>query len=209
MSTQITLTARGLKKVFNRRVIFDDITFSVGPSQTLLVSGRNGSGKSTLMKIVAGVLEPSAGSVSIGGTEGTGEWAKLHTTGLVSPYLNLYDEFTAEENLRIAMAIRGLAFPGAVANDLLKRVGLFHRKDDPVRTYSSGMKQRAKYAFALIHRPAILLLDEPMSNLDTEGIGAVREIMEDHRRSGLLVVATNDLTDVDRWDGKVDLNAGR
>jgi len=198
MTSPVHLVARDLRKTFNRRVIFDGVSVTLDPGQTLLITGRNGSGKSTLVKILAGVLSPSGGSVSESGSP-----------GLVSPYLQLYDEFSAVENLRLAMSLRGLPYDRVRGDDLLRRVGLAARKDDPVRTYSSGMKQRAKYAFALMHRPVVLLLDEPMSNLDADGISLVRSIMAEHREAGILVVATNDLTDIDRYDERIDLNGAR
>jgi heme exporter protein A len=209
MTGPTSLVAKEIRKVFNRRVIFERISFALHSPRTLVVSGRNGSGKSTLVKIMAGVLGPSGGTMSLSGPAGASVEGRLMLTGLVSPYLNLYEEFTAEENLRLGMAIRGVPFDRSFAHELLQRVALFARKDDPVRAFSSGMKQRAKYAFALIHRPALLLLDEPMANLDAEGIAIVKEIMAEQRQKGILVVATNDLSDVDRFDERVDLNVGR
>jgi heme exporter protein A len=203
----IRVVAEGLRKSFNGRVIFDGVSFVAVPSRTLVITGRNGAGKSTLVKIVAGVLSPSRGRVVIDG--GGTEFDRQSRIGLVSPYLQLYEEFTAEENLRHASAIRGLPFDARRAQELLERVALFPRKDDPVRTFSSGMKQRAKFAFALLHRPPVLILDEPMSNLDADGIAIVRGIMADQRREGVLIVATNDLTDCDTIDERVDLNGNR
>jgi len=201
--------ARGIRKVFNRRVIFRDVSFSLEEGKVLLVTGRNGSGKSTLVKIVSHVLSPTAGSVTFTDGGGPVKGAVARHLGLVSPYLQLYDEFTASEHLDMAMTLRGLRPDPAGADALLERVGLFPRRNDPVRTYSSGMKQRLKYAFALLHRPAVLLLDEPMSNLDAEGIGMVRGVMDEQRAAGILVVATNDLTDLERYDERVDLNGGK
>ena len=116
-------------------------------------------------------------------------------------------EFSARENVQFALAIRGRKPDDGRVDELLNRVGLFERRNDAVRTYSSGMKQRVTYAFALAHRPPVLLLDEPMSNLDAEGISIVRDIMSRQRNEGILVVATNDLTDIDHYDIRVDLNA--
>ena len=203
----IVLTASGLKKVFNRRVIFQDISFSLAGGQTLLISGRNGSGKSTLAKILCGVLGPTEGRVALAPAEGVSEGQRLLHFGLVSPYLQLYEEFTAAENLRLALSIRGAGADETRVRDLLAFVGLGGREDEPVRTYSSGMKQRTKYAWALLHQPAVLILDEPMSNLDSDGIAVVREIMKRQRNQGMLVVATNDLTDIEHFDMQVDLNA--
>jgi heme exporter protein A len=200
------LSGTRLKKVFNRRVIFQDISFSVEPTQTLLITGRNGSGKSTLVKMLCGLLTPTAGTIQFGRDAG-GEVDRLSSVGLVSPYLQMYDEFSAEENLTMSLSIRGLRPNRERAEQMLERVGLHARRRDLVRTYSSGMKQRVKYAFALIHSPSILVLDEPMANLDAQGIQMVRRIMEEHREGGILAVATNDLTDVEKFDEQVNLDA--
>jgi heme exporter protein A len=201
------LTGVNLKKVFNRRTIFQGINVHVRGGETLLVTGKNGSGKSTLVKILCGLLTPSEGSVelTVGGIS-AGENRRDHL-GMVAPYLHLYDEFSADENLRFAVTARGLDGDEKRMAALLDRVGLALRRRDPVRTYSSGMKQRLKYAFALVHRPVVLVLDEPMANLDAEGVQMVHGIMEEHRKHGLLVVATNDLADADRHDRRVDLDA--
>jgi heme exporter protein A len=200
----LSLHVEGVGRSFNRRSIFSDISFTMEAGQTLLIAGRNGSGKSTLVKILCGVLSSSRGSVHV---EGAGAGDHRNAFGVVSPYLQVYDEFSAMENLEIAMHIRGLRADGAVLTRLLERVALPPERTDPVRAFSSGMKQRVKYALALAHQPAILILDEPMANLDEEGIRIVRALMEEHRRRGILIVATNDLTDVPQFDAKVDLNA--
>jgi heme exporter protein A len=208
MNGSVTLTGTNLKKVFDHRTIFRDVSFSVQAGATLLITGRNGSGKSTLVKIITRVLSPTAGSVALRGGAAKETVPGPQSVGLVSPYLQLFEEFSAIENLELAMGLRGMTFDRGRAQVLLDRVGLARRKDDLVRTYSSGMKQRAKYAFALLHAPTVLVLDEPMANLDGEGIAVVRSVMNDHRAAGILVVATNDLTDVDAFDEKVDLNDG-
>jgi heme exporter protein A len=121
----------------------------------------------------------------------------------------LYDEFSARENLELGSSLRGLRPDPDRISGLLDRVGLPAKRPDPVRTYSSGMKQRAKLAFALVHRPPILVLDEPMANLDADGMAMVRAVMDEHRRSGILVVATNDPTDIDHPDQEVSLHGAR
>lgn len=206
----VHLQAAGIGKVFNRRTIFDGIAFSVHTGQTMLISGRNGSGKSTLIKIISDVLAPTVGTITLSVDDIPVKHPRVQFLGLVSPYLTLYDEFTAQENLRFALMLRGLRDHEATeVSGVLARVGLAKRMDDPVRTYSSGMKQRLKYAFALVHRPPVVLLDEPMANLDEEGIRMVRDVMADYQELGILVVATNDLTDVNHVDIHIDLNAAR
>jgi heme exporter protein A len=207
MTSALLLRGNDLRKVFNRRSIFTGVSFEVAAGQTLLITGRNGSGKSTLAKIVTDLLSPTAGTVDL--LRG-GALAGRHrqvSFGFVAPYLQVYDEFTAVENVDLSLRLRGLRpLPGAGAR-LLGELGLGGREGDPVRTFSSGMKQRVKYACALIHEPAVLVLDEPMSNLDADGTAMVRAVMANQLRRGILVVATNDLTDVGHHDQRVDLHA--
>jgi heme exporter protein A len=199
------LEASLLKKAFNRRVIFEGISFSVNEGQTLLITGRNGSGKSTLLKILARVLTPTEGSIRlVAGTEAvTGSWHQW--IGFVSPHISIYEEFTGKENLDLALSVRGFRPDRVKIDSLLDRFALLAFRDTPARFYSSGMKQRLKYAFALVHRPSILLLDEPMSSLDRDGTAAVAQVMEEHRRHGVLVVATNDPSEVGRAEVQVHL----
>ena len=199
------LSGNRVAKTFNRRKIFSQVNFRVASGQTLLVTGRNGSGKSTLLKIICGVLSPTSGTITLEGLAGE----RIQHLGLVAPYLQLYEEFTASENLRLALSIRGRPPDEHTVQSLLDRIGLAHRKDDAVRGFSSGMKQRVKYAMALLHAPEILLLDEPMANLDAEGTSFVRRIMAEQRVRGILCVATNDLDDIDTVDVRIDLNEQR
>ncbi|MGA9408170.1 MAG: ABC transporter ATP-binding protein [Bacteroidota bacterium] len=195
---RILLSVESLSKAFNRRIIFDHITFSLEEHQSIAITGKNGSGKSTLAKIVCGVLSPSGGKIfcSIDGTTILTEKMYQHV-GFVSPYITMYEEFSGIENLAVFSRIRGLR--GDViegSENLLKTFGLYERRNDEVRTYSSGMKQRLKYAAALLHRPEILVLDEPTANLDEEGIEVVRGTMRDQIENGILIVATNDKEDL-------------
>lgn len=113
--------------------------------------------------------------------------------GFVSPYLNFYDEFSAIENIFLLLRMRSNCKPDFSGLDaLLKRFNLWERKDDAVRGYSTGMKQRLKYVFGLVHSPSVLILDEPTTNLDSDGIKVVEEIVQERKRSSLLVLATND-----------------
>ena len=209
MNGRVQIAGEGLRKEYNRRTVFRDVSFSASSGETLLITGRNGSGKSTLVKIICGVLTPGGGTFSLIAGQHDPPRDQRGLIGLVSPYLQMFEEFSAVENLAIAMGIRGLPFDPSGADALLERVAIFPRRHDPVRTYSSGMKQRIKYAFALIHTPPVLVLDEPMSNLDGEGIAIVRAVMAEQRRNGILVVATNDMSDIDAYERRVDLDERR
>jgi heme exporter protein A len=209
MSEAAVVEGMGLKKAFNQRTVFADVSFVVRHGETLLITGRNGSGKSTLVKIICGVLTPTSGKVSVHCEGPGGDHVIRRLIGLVSPYLPMFEEFSASENLSLALRIRGLSPDHERARSLLIRVGLDADNADDVRTYSSGMKQRLKYAFALLHEPPILVLDEPTANLDYEGVGLVHNIMQEQRSKGLLIVATNDPGEVNTFERQVNLDAPR
>jgi len=192
----IQLIVKNLKKTFNRRLVFDKLSFEVRAGERLVITGKNGSGKSTLIKILAGVMNESSGSFEYIFDSGKIDREDIYKIiGLVSPYLVLYDEFSAFENLKLFAKIRNLKIDDDKINQILEKAGLFNRRNDLVRTYSSGMKQRVKYASAILHDPLVLLLDEPTSNLDIEGKDFVDELVQNFRRDGIVVVATNETQD--------------
>src|SRR5688572_20625786 len=139
----IKLSAVNLTRKFDRRPVFKDINFELSTGSAAAITGRNGSGKSTLIKIIANLLIPSSGSLDL---FDSGEKVKKENIykyiGFVSPYLNLYDEFTGYENLKIISDIRGSGHDNI--DNVLTRVGLINRKNDLLKIYSSGMKQRLK-----------------------------------------------------------------
>jgi heme exporter protein A len=191
---RIALIASGIAKDFNRRQIFENISFSLSSPSSLAITGKNGAGKSTLSKILAGLIGSTRGSITYTlNDKQVGIEEFKHYIGFVSPYLNLYDEFTALENLQLLSRIRATTQQNEVRmKELLILVNLWQRRDDLVGTFSSGMKQRLKYAFALLHNPNVLILDEPTSNLDEEGIEFVQDIVKQQKEEGVLIVATND-----------------
>ncbi|MBE0556430.1 MAG: ABC transporter ATP-binding protein [Proteobacteria bacterium] len=198
--TPFTVRAQNIGKTFNRKVIFQDVSFELGRGASLAITGRNGSGKSTLVKIVAGVLSPTKGTLLI---ENEGhpmeESRRKEHLGLVSPYLQLYDEFTASENIEILSRIRGIKRPDPErVQSLLSLFALWERRDDELRVFSSGMKQRLKYVFALVHMPTLLILDEPTANLDAEGVSAVKQVVREQKGEGIVIVATNE-ADEAKW----------
>ncbi|MGD0037685.1 MAG: ABC transporter ATP-binding protein [Bacteroidota bacterium] len=189
----ISIAVNGLSKDFNRSAVFKDISFSLSSPASLSITGKNGAGKSTLSKILAGVLSATRGSITYSVNEKQIEIEEFkHHIGFVSPYLNLYDEFTALENLQILSRIRTSTHQNNERiEEMLALVELWDRRDDIVSTFSSGMKQRLKYAFALLHNPAVLILDEPTSNLDAEGIEVITQIILEQKKTNILIIATN------------------
>lgn len=191
------LKADSVAKNFGRRLIFRGINFQFSKQGVYGISGPNGSGKSTLVKIIAGLSSPSEGKIthSLEGNDIIPE--KLHNhIGFVSPYLVLYEEFSAWENLEYFARIRDVKFNRERIEELLKDFLLYERKDDLVKTYSSGMKQRMKFIFALMHSPELVILDEPTSNLDEEGKNTVYKIIEREGKQNIVIVASNEKTDL-------------
>jgi heme exporter protein A len=205
----IAIAATGLRKDFNRRPIFSGVSFALKNGDTLAVSGRNGSGKSTLLKIIASLISPSAGTLSMT-VDGSAVSERLmfRQIGMVAPYLQVYEEFTALENLTIIDGIRGGSHTAAEYDRLLAMVSLDKRRHDVVRTFSSGMKQRLKYALAWMERPPLLLLDEPRTNLDAEGIAMALGLVEEQRKEGIVIIATNEQDDVDVCSSRISLMEG-
>jgi heme exporter protein A len=196
---------------FGRLLLFRRMSFEVTNGERLAVTGSNGSGKSTLLRILAGVLTPRAGSVEleVGGRTLPDEERPLHV-GLVAPYLSVYDDLSARENLAFLAEARGLDDAADRIAAVLNRVGLAGREDDLVGTFSSGMKQRVKYAAAMLPEPSVLLLDEPSANLDAAGIEMVDDVMQWQTDAGrLLVVATNVPAEADACDRQLNVENHR
>lgn len=187
------LVSDKLSKRFGTRKVFADISFDLGTGDSLAVVGRNGSGKSTLVKVLLSLLRPTKGTVRFLNDENEMDEAQIRSRiSFVAPYLNLYDHLTAEENLKFFATVAGDNVTGKEIDQLLDRVGLEGRGMDMVAGYSSGMKQRLKYAVALLNKPDFLFLDEPTSNLDEAGKKLVFDLVNEYRDRAIVVVATNE-----------------
>jgi len=206
-----TLTAEHVGHHFGRLVLFQDLSVTLPGGETLAVTGANGAGKSTLLRILAGLLTPRHGSVTLT-VEGTAVPDDQHPlcAGLVAPAVGVYEDLTARETLRVLARARRLPDAADRIDAVLARVGLSGRAGDQVATYSSGMRQRVKYATALLADPPLLLLDEPVANLDAAGRDMVASIVSEWRgQERLLVVATNRPDVADQHDRQVRIEDHR
>ena len=200
------LNAEQLTKKFGRRLIFKDLNFEFLENGIYGITGINGSGKSTLIKIIAGIISPSSGKIIHKLDDKVIDAEKLHNyIGFVAPYLIMYEEFSAWEILTHISNIRGIEFNKELFNSLLEDFLLLSRKDDMVKTYSSGMKQRLKFIFALIHSPKILLLDEPTSNLDDEAKETVFRIINREKQKKIVIIASNERSDLNLCSTEIKL----
>lgn len=201
-----TLALNSVTKIFGRRLVFKEIDFEMSSGNVYGISGSNGSGKSTLAKIIAGIISPSSGKVLHSNDGKKLESEQLHDyLGFVSPYLFLYDEFTAEENLTHFARIRGIDSNTDKVDRLFELFNLSDRKSDLLKGYSSGMKQRMKFIFALQHSPRLLLFDEPTSNLDTAGKEAVFKLIKEEGENNLVIIASNEESDLSLCDEVIDV----
>ena len=202
------LIVEKISKNFGEKKILRDISFELGPGSSAAIVGPNGSGKTTLVRIICGLIRPSTGEVKyIKDNEQILAQDIYKSIGLVGPYLELYEELTASENIMFFARMKRVPNAAEKISILMERLNLSGREDDQVKTYSSGMRQRLKYVFALIDDPKILILDEPKSNLDMDGIDRVYDIMNEQKKDNILLLATNDQSDLRYGDFQVEVTS--
>ncbi len=188
MSTPDVLEFRDVRRRFGRLSVLRGVSGRVESGQVLLVTGPNGSGKSTLLRCLAGLLAPDDGEIDYREADGGRPLAAAERrlrVGYVAPDLALYEELTAGENLDLFARLRRV--PRQRGGELLARLSL--PPERAVGALSSGMRQKLRWAWALLHRPRLLLLDEPFQNLDAGGERVVRELLDEHLAAGLAVIA--------------------
>ena len=179
------LELRDLVRGFGHVPVLAGVSATGRAGEVLLVTGRNGSGKSTLLRCVAGLLRPQAGTIRLreGGVE-LDAASRRRRVGYVAPDLAFYEPLTAAENLAFFCRLRSV--PRQRADELLARLGIPPSR--PAGALSSGMRQRLRWAWALLHQPRLLLLDEPFQNLDADGETALRALLDEHLAAGGMAV---------------------
>jgi heme exporter protein A len=168
----------GLVRRYGEREALAGVSTRLGQRQTLAVLGRNGAGKTTLLRVLATLLLPHAGVVRVLGLELPREAPALRPrVGMLGHDTLLYRDLTARENLTFYARLYQVPDPEARIGDLLDAVGMARRSEEPVRSLSRGMAQRVAICRAVLHRPELLLLDEPYAHLDPEASALVEPLI--------------------------------
>lgn len=178
--SEMAIELKGLVRDYGDRPVLRGIDLELEAGGSLALLGPNGSGKSTLLRILATLLRPGGGEVAVLGAMLPGEsWKVRGRIGYLGHEPLLYEDLTGRENLEFQARMHGI--DPAVARERiefdLETVGMTHRSWDRVSDYSAGMRQRIAICRAVLHRPELLLLDEPDSNLDPEGREAARRLI--------------------------------
>jgi heme exporter protein A len=190
----LAIDASAVARRFGTRWVLRGVSLQVRAGEVVGLLGANGSGKSTLLRIFGTLLRPNAGAARVYGHDVVRAADQVRgAVGYLAHTPGLYDDLTARENLQFAAAMLGAGHAPDV-EAVLARVGLSHAGDERVRGFSAGMERRLAVARMLLAKPRLLLLDEPYSNLDAEGIAMMSGIItEAARRGGAALVVLHEL----------------
>lgn len=185
-------------KRYKREWIFKGVNYSFEPGSRYALLGPNGSGKSTLMKVLSGHLTPSKGRIVFYDATGKAiEPDQVYTSvAYAAPYIELIEEFTLEEAMRFHAGLKPFQ-PGLAFKHLYDVLNLPKARQKEIRFFSSGMKQRVKLALAICSNAPILLLDEPATNLDVQGVAWYKKLIADFAADRLVIIASNDPHDAE------------
>ncbi|MFN1834620.1 ATP-binding cassette domain-containing protein [Balneola sp. MJW-20] len=202
----ISISVQDLTKYYNTKVIFEGLSFQKNKG-IVGISGPNGSGKSTLLKCMAYLLRPKRGTVDYYENDSLLDKEDVkNRIGYVAPYINLYEELTVMENARFISELTGTDLTDQSLKQLLKDLQLSELMSKPFGKLSTGQQQRTKIAVAMIRKPAILMLDEPGSNLDISGLTMLNElILKTKEKGALVILASNDERELSICDHIIDL----
>jgi ABC-2 type transport system ATP-binding protein len=199
------LTASHLTRRFDDRVAVDDLSFELAAGEIFALLGPNGAGKTTTLRMLAGLIVPSSGTVHIDGEPMSAEASHLRgRIGFLTEAPGLWDRLTVYENLVVYARLQGVTPAREVVNRALDLFGIANRAGDQTARLSKGLKQRVALARTLLHNPSIVLLDEPTAGLDPESAHETRALilrLRSERRS--VVISTHNLDEVERVADRV------
>lgn len=200
------IAAQDLTRRFGSRTVVDGVSFEVAAGEVLVLLGPNGAGKTTTLRMLAGLIAPTAGTINLAGlpltaTTGTGVRGRI---GFLTESPGLWDRLTVRENLTVYAGVYGIANAGRVVDRLLDTFGLLPHSSARAAELSKGMRQKVAICRALLHNPDILLLDEPTSGLDPEVSKLVRDLLRDCRSRGCaILLSTHNLDEAERQADRI------
>jgi ABC-2 type transport system ATP-binding protein len=205
------IAVENLTKVYGKRIALDQVSFAVPAGEIFGFVGPNGAGKTTTLRILAALLEPTSGRAFIDGADVSREPDRVHgRLGYMPDFFGVYDQLTVAEYLDFYASCyrQPRQRRKVVVDNLLELVDLVERRNQPVDTLSRGLKQRVCLARALVHDPAVLLLDEPASGLDPRARVEMREILKELQSMGKTIVISShilpELTELCTMIGIID-----
>jgi ABC-type multidrug transport system ATPase subunit len=190
-------------KRFNREWIFRHCSYTFEPGKRYAITGSNGSGKSTLLQVISGSLTHNEGDVQF--TDASEQLAvgnHYQYISMAAPYLELIEEMTADEFLSFHNSFKALSVSNAEALEEVHLQNAIHKQ---IRYFSSGMKQRLKLAQAFFSKTPVLLLDEPTTNLDLDGIALYHELISNHTAGKLVIISSNDTQEYHFCDEVIEI----
>jgi heme exporter protein A len=187
----LALEAVDIQKQFGHFTALAGITMQVDRGEFIALFGRNGAGKTTFLKIAATLMRASKGKLRIQGLDIDDEGSRVRSSiGFLSHNTYVYRDLSPVENLRFFAKLYGLENSEGRISELLERVGLKRRANDPVRSFSRGLHQRIGIARTFLHKPSLILLDEPYTGLDANAVQMLDELLDETLRAGNTVILT-------------------
>jgi ABC-type multidrug transport system ATPase subunit len=204
------ITARGISKHFGSTLALDRVSFEVKEGTKVALLGANGAGKTTLLAVLSTLLTPSEGKATVAGYDLTSESGPLRASiGVLTHRPMLYEELSPIENLQFFARLYSVKNAQARIEELLRAIGLWLRRDEATAILSRGYHQRLAIARALLHKPTVLLLDEPETGLDREALALLDELVL-HAPELTILAATHHRERVAAWaDAVIELERGR
>jgi ABC-type multidrug transport system ATPase subunit len=200
-----TVKVKNASKRFHNEWIFKNLDLELTTGDTLAITGGNGSGKSTLLKCLSGAIPLTSGTIQYqAGSTQISEEHWFRSLALATPYLELPEEFTLSEVINFHFQFKN-PLQNRTNKEILEVLGLEKHKSKAISQFSSGMKQRVKLALAIFSEVPLLLLDEPTTNLDTQGLSWYLKLIQQYSPGRILVICSNDPREYDFCEKKITL----
>ena len=188
------LFAENLRKSYGELVALDSVNLTVAENEQVALLGLNGSGKTTLLRIASGLLEPTSGKIVVGGHK-AGSLQARSAVAYIPDNPVLYDDLSVSEHLEYVARLHGKKDWKPLAEELLERLYLEHRRDDLPSTFSRGLRQKVSIALAFVRPFEVLLVDEPFVGLDHPGRDSLLELLQDSADNGAAVIVSTHQSD--------------